>query len=88
MHTTKKQIPFCNTVRDEILFDLVKIETENTRKRFYEDKQFKEGNKERCSPRIEEAEGRKTYIILFLNEKLKVSNMKDMKGIIFFKVLK
>ena len=28
------------------------------KKRFYEDKPFKEGDKERCSARIEEAEGR------------------------------
>ena len=32
--------------------------TEKTRKRFYEDKPFKEGDKERCTSRIEEAEGR------------------------------
>ena len=58
--------------------------TEKIRKRFYEDKKFKEGDKERCSSRIEEAEGRKTYISLFLNEKSKAPNMKDMKSIILF----
>ena len=42
----------------KILFDLFNIETEKARKRFYEDRPFKEGDKERCSSRIEEAEGR------------------------------
>ena len=48
-----------NAVKDEKLFDSIKIETEKTRKRFYEDKPFKEVGKERCSSRIEKAEGRK-----------------------------
>ena len=45
-----------------------KLNREN--KKNYEDKPFKEGDKERCSSRIEKAEGRKTYIILFLKAKL------------------
>ena len=53
-----------------------------TRKRFNEDRPLKEGDKVSCSSRIEEAEGRKTYIILFLNEKPKAPNMKDIKDII------
>ena len=60
MHTKAKQIPSIvfNAVKDEKLFDLVKIETEKTRKRFYEDRPFKEGDKVLCSSRIKEVEGR------------------------------
>ena len=35
---------------------------EKTRKRFYEDRPFKEGDKVRCSSRIEESEGRTKLI--------------------------
>ena len=81
IHTTTKQIPYIvfNAVKDEKILDLVKIETVKTRKRVYEDRPFKEGDIVRCSSRIEEAEGRKTYIIFFLKEKSKAPNMKDMK---------
>ena len=40
-----------------------------TNKIIYEDRPFKEGDKVRCSSRIEEVEGRKTYINLFLKDK-------------------
>ena len=45
----------------------------------YEDRPFKEKDKVCCLSRIEETEGRKTYIIFFLNKKPKVPNMKDIK---------
>ena len=57
------------------------------RKRFYEDRSFKEGEKVSRSSKIKEAEDKKTYIILFLNEKPKAPNMKDIKDIIICKVL-
>ena len=41
------------------------------RKRFYEDWPFKEREKVCCLSRIEETEGRKTYIIFLLNKKTK-----------------
>ena len=49
----QQQIPSIvfNTVKDYKLFDLVKIETEKTRKN-YEDRPFKEGDKVICSSRI------------------------------------
>ena len=51
------------------IFDMVKIETEKTRKRIYEDRLFKDGDKERCSSRIEEAEDRKNLYHLIPKEK-------------------
>ena len=59
INTTTKQIPSIvfNTVKN--IFDLVKIETEKTRKKFLEDRPFKEEVKVLCLSRIEEAEGRK-----------------------------
>ena len=65
MHTTTKQIPsiIFNAVKGEKWIDLVKIKKNtHTRKRFYEDKPFKEGDKERYSSRIKEAEGRTKLI--------------------------
>ena len=63
MHTTK-QIPSIvfNAVKGEKWFDLAKIETEKTRKRFYEDRSFKEGDKVLCLSRIKEDEGRTKFI--------------------------
>ena len=43
--------------------------TKRIRKRFYEDKLFKEGDKEPCSSRIEEAEGRENLYKLPLKWK-------------------
>ena len=61
------------------LFDLVKNWVEKTRKRFYEDKPFKEGDKELFSSRIEEAEGRENLYQLSPKWKNpKAPKMKDM----------
>ena len=54
------------------------------KKRFYEDKPFKEGDKERCSSRIDEAEGRKTYISFLLNEKAKGTKNERYEYIIMY----
>ena len=64
MHTITKQILSIvfNAVKDEKLFDLVNIETEKNKKRFYEDRPFKEGDKVLCSSMIKEAEGRTKLI--------------------------
>ena len=49
-----------------------KLNQRKTRKRFYEDRPFKEGNKVLCSSRIKEAEERTKLISsFFLNEKTK-----------------
>ena len=69
-----KQIPSIvfNAVKDEKLFDLVKIETEkNKKKTFYEDRPFKEGDKVLFQKDKGSWRENKTYIILFLNEKAK-----------------
>ena len=62
IHTTTKQMP-------SIVFNAVKEKTiwsrqnwKKARKRFYEDRLFKDGEKVLCSSRIKEAEGRTKLI--------------------------
>ena len=62
MQQQKKPSIIFNALKDEKWFDLVKIETEKTRKRYYEDRPFKEGDKVLCSSMIKEAEGRTKLI--------------------------
>ena len=66
-HVTTKQIPsfVFDEVKDKKLFDLVEIETKK-KKRFYEDRPFKERDKICFSSRIEETEGRKRLYHLLL----------------------
>ena len=64
MYTTRnKYLLFFQYSKKWKLFNLVKIETEKSRDRFYEDIPFKEGDIVHCSSRIKEIEGRKIYYL-------------------------
>ena len=54
------------------------------KKRFYEDKPFKEGDKERCSSRIEEAEGRKNLYQLSPKRKAKGTKNERYEYIVLY----
>ena len=79
IHTAKKKpSTVLNAVKDKKLFDLVKIEQRKTRKRLYEDRPFKEGDKALCSSRIKEAKGGQNLYRLLSKWKNKSTNIKDI----------
>ena len=66
-----------------------KLKQRKTRKRFYENSPFKEGDKMLCSSRIKEDERRTKLISSFFEmKKPKAPNMKNIKDIILCEIIK